>query len=379
MNLREFYETLNEDGKRYLIRSCSDWFDANEPDCYLKFKPVIKSYKDSSIVLESLQSKSASSRSYYYYGDSDKYRDLLKYVLSTWCCMRDEGLFDDDALMLRIKSYLITDAGSSCLWMMTACNKKENRVKLMEAYDEAHNDGYMPLYHLLFKVNDYSKVCEEIDYKSQINFTGIGENEMRSMIDIFGIEIMNHFAAVDPIDFAGAMRVLTNEIEHNPSKKESMGPTLDKMRDVFDEKFFLPDGWTDEEKLSVVIKRFGNEYSDVAVRRFEEFAKEILSVDPRWYRAIGSLVAQCPALGNKIYEAKKPDDEIDETTPVDMTFRYSKTIRKIGKIANVCARESLSKANGSFLKEVGALIRLYGYDFNMIYDCMFPEVDDNAA
>ena len=40
-------------------------------------------------------------------------------------------------------------------------------------------------------------------------------------------------------------------------------------------------------------------------------------------------------------------------------------------------RKSLSKANNGFLKDIGSIIRLVGYNFDDIYNMMYPdEIDE---
>ena len=90
------------------------------------------------------------------------------------------------------------------------------------------------------------------------------------------------------------------------------------------------------------------------------------------------IIDKLPALGNKVYEQKKPDCDLKGDEQGDQVYRYNKTIRKLAKLANICSRKSLSKVNGKLYKEVAPLVKIYGYDFNTLYAVVMDEDDEQA-
>jgi hypothetical protein len=105
----------------------------------------------------------------------------------------------------------------------------------------------------------------------------------------------------------------------------------------------------------------------------EDFMERIVAVDHKYLRYLYNIVEKLPSLATEIYEQKKPDEELTGNESIPQTYRYSKDIRKLAKIAHACARKSVSKVNSAFLKEISPLLKIYGYNFNTIYDALYPE------
>lgn len=141
--------------------------------------------------------------------------------------------------------------------------------------------------------------------------------------------------------------------------------------DLFDELFFGDDGWSRETKYRVLSNMYTGSRVDLSV--FKDFISRIVAVDKTYLRFIKDIVANYPALGTHIYNEKKPAEELTGNETVALTYRYNKEIRNLARLANCCARKSISMVNQASMKEVGPLVKLYGYNFNDIYDAMYPE------
>ena len=364
--LKQFYDGLSKTSQDWFKSECKVWFDETEPDYYRRYKPVTESLAD-----VEFKSSFTPKSSYSYYGSDDKQKDLERMWVSDLIHKRDElKIIDDKQLAVTLMDYYTKMKEFHYQRTFLACKDRENQKVLLKHYLDKNFDN-APIRYGLFFIDDYDKVMDELSFDA-VNVRSLSKNEFMTLIEIFGDEALEKIASENPNDFAQKYHEMQEESQCYSPKPEYV--TLrDKMQRIFDRKFFVDDSWTDSQKRDIILGMYASDWSEKAVRRFEEFAREILSVDHRYHRYIYDLVAKCPSLGNKIYEAKKPEDEINPDEGVDMTFRYSKEIRKLGKIANICVRESLSKANNSFLKEIGSIIRLTGYHFNGIYDMLYPD------
>jgi hypothetical protein len=75
----------------------------------------------------------------------------------------------------------------------------------------------------------------------------------------------------------------------------------------------------------------------------------------------------------KLYCEKKPDSELTGNETASETFRYPKELRKVFVIAHACALKRVSKVKSGICKEIAPLLKIYGYNWNEIYDAMYPE------
>lgn len=365
--LKQFYDGLSKTSQDWFKDECKVWFDESQPDYLRRYKPVTESMAD-----VEFKSSYTPKGGYSYYGSDDKEKDLESMWVSDLVHKRDElKVITDKQLADTLIDYYDKMKEFHSRKTLLACNERANQVAVMKHY-VSKNYETAPLCYGLFFVEDYDKIMEQLNFES-VNVRSYSTRQFVTIVEIFGDGALEKIATENPGDFACKYHDLYEEANGTYSPKQEYVDTYERMQRIFDRKFFVDNSWTDSQKRDIVKAMYSSDWSDRAVRRFEEFAREILSVDHRYSRFIYDLVRECPSLGNKIYEAKKPDDEINPNDGVDMTFRYSKEIRKLGKLANICVRESLSKANNSFLKEIGSLIRLTGYHFNEIYDMMYPD------
>lgn len=367
--LREFYDDLSVTSKNWFTKECDLWFNEFEPDCVRKYKPVTENMKDFKY-----KSSYTPKSSYSYYSSDTKMKDLEAMWVANLIHLRDElKVITDEQVAEALKEYYGHMKDFNDMKLFLACKERSNQIDVLKYYLDKNYDnseGY-PLRYGLFMVNDYGNIINELNFEN-VAIRSLSTREFVSMIEIFGDKALEMLAEKNPRDFAQKYRETQEEVKTYQPKQEYVD-LHKKMQDIFDRKFFVDGSWTRDDKRDIIKQMYASDWIDRALRRFEDFAKDILSVDHRYSKMIYMLVQECPSLGNKIYEAKKPNEEINPNDPVDMTFRYSKEIRKLGKIANICARESLSKANNGFLKDIGSIIRLTGYNFNEIYNMMYPD------
>ena len=368
--LKQFYDGLSQTSQDWFKDECKIWFDKNQSDYYRRYKPVTESLTDIEF-----KSSYVPKGGYSYYSSDDKEKDLESMWIADLIHKRDDlKIITDKQLADTLINYYDKMKDFHSRKTLIACNERANQIAVMKHYVDKNYQS-APLSYGLFFVEDYDKIMEQLTFDT-INIRSYSTRQFVTIIEIFGDGALEKIAIENPEDFVAIYRNLRGETEAYSPKQEYVD-IYRKMQRIFDRKFFVDNSWSDEQKRDLIKVMYSSDWIDRAIRRFEEFAKDILTVDHRYHRFIYDLVKECPSLGNKIYEAKKPDSEINPNEGVDMTFRYSKEIRKLGKIANVGVRESLSKANNGFLKEIGSLIRLTGYRFNEIYNMMYPdEVDE---
>jgi len=367
--LKEFYDDLSVTSKNWFRDKCDLWFNEFESDYIRKYKPVTENMKDFKFK-SSYKPKS----SYSYYSSDTKQLDLEAMWVANLIHLRDElKLITDEDVAEALKEYYGHMKEFHDMKLFLACKERSNQIDVLKYYLDKNydnNEGY-PLHYGLFMVNDYSNIINELNFEA-ISMRSLRTNEFVTMIEIFGDKALEILAEKNPTDFAQKYREMQEEVKVYQPKQEYID-LHKKMQNIFDRKFFIDNSWTRDNKRDIIKQMYASDWIDRALRRFEDFARDILSVDHKYSKMIYMLVQECPSLGNKIYEAKKPDEELNPNDSVEMTFRYSKEIRKLGKIANICARESLSKANNGFLKDIGSIIRLTGYNFNEIYNMMYPD------
>jgi len=161
--------------------------------------------------------------------------------------------------------------------------------------------------------------------------------------------------------------------KEEPSRFRLHSPAIqaDPNNVIFDTLFFCDNGWTVEQKKKV-IDNYGYCERDV-----EDFMKRIVAVDESYLRTVGNyFIRNNPALGMYLYKQKKPEDELNALPPghkVEEEYRYPKAYRKLFQIAACCARGRIGKAMAGTIGDAACMLKLYGYNFNNIFDCLYPE------
>lgn len=144
----------------------------------------------------------------------------------------------------------------------------------------------------------------------------------------------------------------------------SDGPLINE---IFDELFFGENGW-DEFDRETIVKKYYGYLSD-----FNKLLERIVCVDKKYYKYIYSFIERQTALASKIYSEKKSEEELTGNETTEQVYRYSKEIRKLVQIAACCIRGNISKTMTGTLAEVAGLMKIYNYDFDKIFACMYPE------
>lgn len=343
MTLREWYDNLSENGQKVFRGMTRLWFDENEPDGYRKLNPDF--------------SEELSKLSYHSSSDGKDFFAIQYLALYKQTHTVDEFnkvLLDTiNKFFRRENGYLDKNITPDIILLCDDIELRRDFVKLI------YTDRYeqLPLGKALYLVNDFSNVPRELS-KYKIQEVDCIEDGLQ---EIVGTETVKQLAVESP----NLVCVKNNEDN-----------------DLFDDVFFCENGWNDDQRRRFIRQYYCNTYSHKIVQDryqdgFRDFIKRIVAVDQKYLRYMYDIIAECPALGNKIYDEKKPDDELTGNETPEMTFRYSKLIRKLARIANICARKSLSGVNGKALKELSPLIKLYGYNFNDIYDCIM-DIEENA-
>lgn len=340
--LKEWFDGLNEDCQN-LIKMNTNWIDTNEPDYYKN------SIKDSN--LDFIKRYLKLNR----YSTSDQNELFTLYFLNEYKKTHTEEDFEEIAKVIYHRN---VEFESDSDYMYCSLPKdyyllfKDNKPRMKEMFKITHfnRQKRLTLFDQLFLVDDFDNI--KIDTDISIFPDSIDDK----YIEIFGEDIITELCK-------------KNENKVNISRN--------KPSKVFDKLFFCKDGWNESQKHNVIkanyLRNYKKSYVDSDdLSTFEDFMKRIVSVDKSYLKYMYDIIEKMPPLGNKIYELKKNETDEESSTSTS-AFRYSKDIRKLAKIANICARQSISKVNASFLKEIAPLIKLYGYNFTAIFNMLYPE------
>lgn len=142
--------------------------------------------------------------------------------------------------------------------------------------------------------------------------------------------------------------------------------TIDMNNEVFDTLFFLEDGWDISEKR-VAIRKFSHSTNGVA-----NFMERIVAVDKSYLRYLPQVLNHA-GLARTLYSLKKPSDEITEEMGIQDSFRYSREYRRLFMIVRCCNEKHMSKEFARKIGDASALVKLYDYDYNMIFEALYPE------
>ena len=336
--LKQWYDSLSEDAQLRLRINCTAWLDISEEDYYRKLR------------LSSLSELTNGIIKCNQYSNSDRADLFMLAFMQELKANHDEKTFNDYCALLTHQYVDIEDVYSDLpkdFWMLFDDRNKQKEMFKICYQTRQHA---LTLYNQLFFVEDFDNIPQYIDLEHGM-FT---EQLSDVTVEIFGREIIRNYLKIKPLDMLFE------------TGKESK---------LFDDLFFCEDGWTEEQKNHFLDYRYyprhERKISDSDdLESFEDFIKRIVSVDQRYLRNIYNIISKVPSIGNKVYSQKKPDSELTGNETPEMTFRYSKLIRKLARIANICARKSLSDVNGKFLKEISPIIKMYGYNWNDIYDCI---------
>lgn len=341
--LRQWYDSLSENAQLRIQDKCFLWFDAKEPDCYRKRKIITREQLTSLLAMQPDQV----TRDYQLpYGSNPPKRLIQLFTLGY---MADNGLIDvnivDNYIINSMNKY--DDIPTSFLFV-----SEKNRRKAYETYiDYKPNDSYSRLdfWEYLYLIDDFDKL-DELDWNSQVRPLNL---------DTITREIIGEVNSRTI-----AMRSYAYLSKYLEPKEECP---------LFDELFFGDNGWSDYDKQHIIDDYLDSRKSTLTTT--EDFIWRFVCVDPKKYLPkLYNIIKVNTAIGTAMFTQKKPLKEIQEKNlKGEDTYKYGRVIRAVAKIANACARKSISTIAQKQLKEYGPLVKLYGYDFHTIYNAM--EID----
>lgn len=312
---KQWVDGLGEAARDYIKKRCSDWADFTTEDYYRKIDP----------------------------NDTEFLRKLIKEAY---------GYNKADKLLLATSMLLLqkADAESEQMFKTLLVNNSDYDNTLCavigrDAYREWYKNKYgqrlnKSLDYILLMTDDF----DNIDFSEYDNGNLTADPEY---FDIFGEEYMLNF------------------LKENPRLFKPTQLAIDDER--FDKLFFGENGWTEAQKKQVI----GNYTGDVW--QMDDFLERIVAVDKSYLKYVYNIIYRDAAAAAKLYTAKKDNYDVNTTT-VQQRFRYSKELRKLFMIAGCCARESLPKTKAGTIGDISALVKLYNFDFNSIFDCLYPEL-----
>jgi len=331
---KKWFEARNEETQQYLLKKCL-WIDVNSPDKYRHPKNA-EEIKNSVVTYASTRLINDD------YVDSDKLHQLLAVYLQN----------DKDMKAKDPEAYYNTLV---VLWK----NAQEeielavDAMDLREIYKRKH--VLKRRWPDKYRLSEILLVTEDFD---NIDWSDLDETIQLDTIsmDIFGHEKIIEAAKANP-DMV--------RIERTAMKN-----------DLFDELFFCENGWTKSQKEHI-LRNWSTSLDGV-----RDFMERVVAVDESYLRYIGTyFIYQEPALAAHLYKEKKPITELN-ALPAGHSqteeFRYPKHYRKLFHIAACCARKNVGKALAGTIGDVACTLKMYGYDFNQVFDCMYPEFAETA-
>ena len=141
---------------------------------------------------------------------------------------------------------------------------------------------------------------------------------------------------------------------------------MDMNSEVFDTLFFLEEGWDISEK-QIVMRKFTHTTTGI-----DNFMERIVAVDKSYLRYL-PLVLDNAGLARTLYSRKKPSEEITEEMGIQDSFRYSREYRRLFMIVRCCNEKHMSKEFARKIGDASALVKLYDYDYNTIFEALYPE------
>lgn len=345
--LKQWFDGLSTEAQCAIRDNC-DWFDMNEPDYYRKSDLLSTDELMKNIFRVNK------------YSSEDKFELFLSAFLTEFKYHSTDEEFMSIITALRLRFVEEDDDDSiwyglpKRLYQLMPTKELQKEWFLLSHYSRRKCLG---LFDQLYLVEDYDKIPEYIDME-KCSFEYSVDSDV--LMEIFGKDLI-----------MSIYRDNENKLYVNYGKPSA----------IFDELFFCENGWNEQQKKSMLKKLYVSNWrrkqtdSDDLIS-FKDFIERIVCVDKKYLRFMYDIIDRVPAVGNKIYDEKKPDEDLKGDERGDQLYRYNKTIRKLAKLANICSRKSLSKVNGKAYKELSPLIKIYGYDFNTLYDVIMDEQDE---
>lgn len=338
---RQWFETLSQETQQYIAENCS-WFDITTEDYYKHKSGSIESIKG---VTEYIKGRLEEDR---YISDN-----FVNPAIISCVRMIKDKLTPDEYVHLL---YGLDEAVRINKREFDAMDRRE-LLKLKKKYkDQARkNDRWNASGEYKYNLTDFLLMVEDFD---NIDFSLLDHDSLvmdSATVEILGYDEMYRIAKDEPNKFSFRTRGKSN---------------MDNK--VFDALFFCEDGWTPEQKKRI-LNNYGYNEDDA-----EDFMRRIVAVDESYLKFFCNyFIRNNPALARHLYNQKKTQDELDalpESHRIEDEYRYPKHYRKLFHIAACCARENVGKAMAGTIGDVACMLKMYAYDFNQVFDCMYPEL-----
>lgn len=346
MTFKEWYNQLSEESQNWIKSQNPWWFDKDSPDLYVhKGSPKLSQYNMYPATPQNVI------QAYTGYGSSEKGM-MRTLALMDRVSKKAPDLIKPEDLTEAIDIY----GKENSPYCYTFIEDISQRKKLYGAMKLKRNQSNYRSYKLglldtIFIQEDYSK----FDFSCMESFT-------RMMKDSFGLDgaSKNTLLEILPKD------MVKNAAKELPRKYKVSHSVLND--DIFDELFFGENGWTAEQRKDVINANYGGYLDDIL-----DFLKRVVAVDHTYLRHVQVLINANTAVAKELYSLRKPADELTGNESIQKQFRLSTEIRKLMHVAACCSRQRVGKAMRSNLGAVGPLVQMYKFDFNVIYDALYPD------
>lgn len=133
-------------------------------------------------------------------------------------------------------------------------------------------------------------------------------------------------------------------------------------REVLTDLLLKPNGWTINKKRDALYSCW------VYDQEFDSFVDVAWNIDKSLLRFIYTFLSFNRGATSRIYTAKNPDG----------TYKYPKEVRKLAVVAHCCMKKEVSTTMLPRIRNIAGIFELVNYDFNKVFDMMYPEYADES-
>lgn len=354
--LKQWFDSLSPEAQQWVENNCI-WFDKNQIDYY---KKGIFEITDEEVKRQALDHRGYSS------SHAKRLVFALEYLRRNNLVSTEE--VDDCLVDLCNDGYLTGSA-----WL--SIRDEEKRRRLFIATNKTWSGG-LDLARGLYLVKDFDNmklsVARGENNVSSDNIYVIIPEFSTTIIEIIGKDLAKSYLEYRPLELHQTVgKAIDKYIRYDSNKTN----------EVFDEMFFCKnDTIKEEHRKYFLVRAYGakslgyNATTTIpTLDGVSDFLTRIVAVDHSYLRYLYNIISGYPALAMKLYSEKKPDTELTGMESTADTFRYSPELRKLFAIIHACILKNVSKSKSSMCKEVAPLLKLYGYNWDNIYDALYPE------
>lgn len=331
MTFKEYVDSLPKEAKKWIFEHCYDWTDENSPD-YYQHNTVddhvfdrCNKYERTSVAVQAILLKR-----------NDEYVVNLD--------MTEEERFD------YVYNLIINKAESSSAMGLIKLLPLQYYRKYANFRAIEENLGY-DINRLLLSTEDFSN----IQWKKLTTSSYIPYKLCAGTLQMLPYDIARALAKDD------YTRVDFRDLPINC--------------DLFDDLFFCEDGWSDSDKERIIRYTYESYFGskEKATSVIADFMKRIVAVDKKYLRYIYDIINRNDlTLAGYLYHEVKPADEL-ATCKKKYKYRYSEEYRRLFWIVRCCLSSDMSKRSIGIIGGAAAIIKMYGKDFDTIFDMLYPE------